>query len=148
METPNVPSCLSAAIGMAVRDLDAVSKDDRFVIHMERWFRPDTAYGKKTCYVCLAGSVIANSFKRDPNEQLEGGLEEEYGETWQKIFYALDEVRTGSIDFARRYWPDGWKLDTDGSEFDFEMPPYKPENHDEYVQKLLDLTKQLEAAGT
>lgn len=56
MKLPDKPSKL---ILLALRDLELVEKDKRYKVKMEYWHQPI----EKKCYVCLAGSVLAKSFK-------------------------------------------------------------------------------------
>jgi len=53
---PNKPSKL---LRLALKDLEWCEKHDEYVISMEHWHKPMGS----TCYVCLAGSVIAHSLE-------------------------------------------------------------------------------------
>jgi hypothetical protein len=95
---PNKPSAL---IRLAVADLTAVEKQKKkFEIRMNQWFTPNSELEddpkKKKCYVCFAGSVMANTMKLDPEEYQEPYTVDD--EDAEKKLYALNDFREGHIE--------------------------------------------------
>lgn len=88
-----LPKKLSALLRLAVRDAQAIEKMDGYELYMYNYHRP--AYGD-TCYVCMAGAVMATSLGADRRKStgpsdfgaLEGRLR------------AIDGMREGLVDFA------------------------------------------------
>jgi hypothetical protein len=85
---PAPPEKLSDLIELALGDLEKVEKDERYRVDMEAWHTP--LNGK--CRVCLAGSVIAQTFLT-PVDKYTLGTRSEVGQEWSDAFDALNAVR-------------------------------------------------------
>lgn len=65
-----LPSKPSALIRQAVRDLQSCERSSRYWIDMHQWHTPHGDHDD-VCYVCLAGSVMAQSLGSDPSEVMD-----------------------------------------------------------------------------
>ena len=92
---------------IALHDFRAILADDRYRAHFSSWH----SYNEKsnTCYVCLAGAVIAGTFGINYNESApddDAGDEYEWFFTFTSSykeragFRALDCLRRGEVDNA------------------------------------------------
>lgn len=89
---PNKPSELCR---VALNDLAKCRKDPRYVIDMMHWHLPvDENY----CAVCLAGSVMAQTFNAPINQEFRPN---QFGVDRYKLL-ALNEFREGMIAFGLR----------------------------------------------
>jgi len=61
-----LPEKASDAIRMVVKDLEAIEKDDRYVVDMEVWHKPSLS-GK--CHVCMAGAYLARNTSAEPYQR-------------------------------------------------------------------------------
>ena len=86
---PNKPSAL---IRVAIADMKAASKSRKYTINMDHWHLPSDRGTKetKTCYVCLAGSVMAFSLDACRKEVVSTVHYDDYTED---RLIALDEFR-------------------------------------------------------
>lgn len=85
---------LSDLLQLAFDDLLIVSKDDRYTLHMEKWHEPATYTG--TCYVCMAGAVMANTMKV-PVDMSDSPLHYK-NQKW--FLLAIDSMRIGNPERA------------------------------------------------
>src|SRR5687767_4349571 len=90
---PDKPSDL---ILLALHDLEAVEKDERYRVNMYAWHDPN---GR--CSVCLAGAVMAGTLGASPNVHRAPFMFDD--DTRWKL-RSLDALRAGSISEALRYW--------------------------------------------
>lgn len=67
----------SELIELALSDLLKIERDPRYEINMSVWHSGslDTAAGASPCYVCLAGSVLAKTFRIPVRHRIGHGLE-------------------------------------------------------------------------
>lgn len=86
MKLPTKPSEL---IRLALGDLRKCEDDPDYIIDMISWHEP----GRNTCYVCLAGAVMAKSLGADRYHDFEPDsfADVEY------LLFALDHFRAGDI---------------------------------------------------
>lgn len=89
-----LPDKPSAMIRLAIADMKALMerKDLKYKIDMNTWHEND---GRGTCYVCLAGSVMANTLKVPHEEDIEP-FDLSNPQVADKL-RALNEFRKGSI---------------------------------------------------
>lgn len=62
MKNIDPPTTASAIIRLAINDLTKVEKNKNYKIDMTEWH---LKFENGPCYVCLAGSVMANTLKID-----------------------------------------------------------------------------------
>ena len=92
----------SGKIRLALIDLEAAERSPRYRIDMDTWHAPDNA--SNTCYVCLAGAVMANRHAIRPDQtyvgpfDADGPNEFSADQRWDDLFSALDEFRTGYVE--------------------------------------------------
>jgi hypothetical protein len=84
------PKKLSAAILMALKDLEAVERDPRYKVNMHMWHGPHMF----KCNVCFGGAVLAKTIKVDISKDFNCS---DFGDDWKKVFKALDNVREGFV---------------------------------------------------
>lgn len=58
-----LPDKLSDLIDVALRDLEQVEKDKRYVIDMQAWHSPKG----DACHICFAGAVMAGTLGKAPD---------------------------------------------------------------------------------
>ena len=88
--TDKLPDKPSELIRLALHDLELCEQDDRYIIDMGKWHRPEY----DICAVCLAGSVMAKSLNK--KRHASGGPAKYKSITSRKL-YALNEFRLGNI---------------------------------------------------
>lgn len=92
-----LPDKLHELLHLALHDLEMVQKDPSYTINMGDWHNYSSRV--KTCYVCLAGCVMANSLEVPYAVTIEpanlGGSEEDDHNA--KCLYALDRLRLGRV---------------------------------------------------
>ena len=86
-----------AMLQLALADFDVISKDPRYQINMGSWHEPGLVRDKfnqvtPICFVCLAGAVMAGTFKQSPHRDL---LPRDFSTDWSYVFSALDDMRKG-----------------------------------------------------
>ena len=86
-ELPDKPSQL---IYMALGDLEKVENDDRYTVDMVKYHVAED----DTCYVCLAGAVMAKRLPTHPTVSISPSL---FRKDIEDKLQALDEFRTHSI---------------------------------------------------
>lgn len=130
-QLPDKPSEL---IRVALQDLEAVENDSRYSVDMDVWHEPDTY---TTCYVCLAGSVIAKSLGAPATHSQNP---DHYPYSVERKLRALDWLRAGFIkeflECLRCPLPESLPDETDYI--------YYGEN---FKEALLDISAILEAEG-
>lgn len=87
---PDKPSELCR---VALADLAKCRQDPRYIIDMMQWHEP---YDEDHCVVCLAGSVMAQTFNVPIDEECRPN---QFGVDRRKL-HALDEFREGLIAFG------------------------------------------------
>ncbi len=97
---PNKPSQL---IKLALTDLETVEKNPRYEIDMERWHEPwiermdSDGHREYICHVCLAGAVLANTFKEDYHKNFDPY---HFSPEVKTKLIAIDYLRQGEIEDA------------------------------------------------
>ena len=87
MRLPDKPSEL---IRLAIKDLELCEADPRYVIAMGHWHNP----GAAVCYVCLAGSVMANTLGTDHKRFMNPAL---FGDRVAPQLDALYNFKSGDV---------------------------------------------------
>ena len=84
---------------MALADLYKVERlKDRFHVDMNLWHCPEiNDSGKKSCAICLAGAVIAQTLKANDTNYI---LPCDYPESTENRLEALDCFRVGNVDIG------------------------------------------------
>lgn len=90
------PKKLSEAIHLALHDLELVEFDPNYLVDMGNWHRRSLDGTK--CIVCFAGSIMAKSLEADPKKDI--WFDSFGSKRWERVFLALDKVRTGRIQMA------------------------------------------------
>lgn len=90
MKKVKPPKKLSQAIMLALNDLALVEKNPKYEVDMADWHY----YEDDTCFVCFAGSIIAQTFGVNPKKTIWANS---FDADWKHIFYALDGIRKGDI---------------------------------------------------
>ena len=103
-----LPKKLSALIMLALADFNELIKLDHFEINMRNWYRRSNS----TCYICLAGAIIAKRTKNadltklgNPFESYEVGPSDYCG-SFDKIAWSLDNLRSGHLESGFDYYYD------------------------------------------
>jgi hypothetical protein len=95
-----LPKKPSALLELAIKDLEAVEKDPRYVVWMTQWHRSDytwsPAHGNK-CAVCFAGSVLAKTVKVPISQDVDTDGSDPIWVNYRKQLLALNEFRTGDV---------------------------------------------------
>ena len=65
-----LPEKLSDCIDVALKDLELVVGDPRYIVDFEKWHVPDSTQFNTQCTVCFAGSVMAKSLGIDPAKDM------------------------------------------------------------------------------
>ena len=89
-----LPKTLSGWITAAVEDAKALSKKRGFKLNMYEWNAINYDGTRATCMVCLGGACIVGRGIVAPGEIFSGDGEE--------IAYALDDIRSGNVEFAAK----------------------------------------------
>lgn len=97
---PQAPEKLSAAIRLALHDLEIVEKDPRYSVDMNTWHSGSRYSSDGKCHVCFAGSVMAVSREFDINYCMDA---QGSPWDWKLVYHALDEVRRGRVSRALLY---------------------------------------------
>lgn len=95
---PPVPTTLSAALTMALDDVDEIRQNPKYVLAMGTWHSmswPD----RTTCHVCMAGAVMATRLLRGADGTYDP---EDFGDSWRRVFWAIDDMRGGHFISAYR----------------------------------------------
>lgn len=96
--TIQLPDKPSELIRLALSDLRKCEGDPNYEIRMEEWHRPGT--DGETCWVCLAGSVMAKSLNAERDCFL---YPTDFGtEGWKKL-QALNSFRNGNLVYGLQY---------------------------------------------
>lgn len=133
---PAPPATCSALIRLALADLKAVRELPGYEVQMSSWHEQMEADG--TCYVCLAGAVMARTLKADPEMDLCPPDYEDEG--WQEPLSALNELRLGNLAYAGRIWkPAALKIPH------FDVPSYNADS-DRFITTMEAMAAAYEAA--
>lgn len=87
----------SELIRVALADLEAVEKDDRYRVDMRVWHGRSDESKEGPCFVCLAGAVMAKSLGADLYNYL---VPYDFGEEIDYRLIALDSFRQGFVEAA------------------------------------------------
>lgn len=138
IKVPVLPDLPSALIRVAVRDLEAVEQDERYIVDMETWHDPSNV--PDVCSVCLAGAVIARA-GNSPMHNISPFNFESIDVRFKLC--ALDSFRSGDIavGVAYMYMPGRNTMikDRDITEYDLDPARFKRE--------MLVLADDLEREG-
>lgn len=92
---------LSQLLSQALDDYDTISENENYVINMSDWHTPTW---QCKCAVCLAGCVLANTIRLDPDYMVGnmGSLvtDDIISLNDYRKLNALDDLRTGNISHA------------------------------------------------
>lgn len=91
--TKKLPNRLSSLLRMAVEDAKICEATPGYTLRMGHWHTPD--YSEKTCYVCLAGAVMAVEQQMPWGENIENSLAIPSSEIERGKLRAIDHMRTG-----------------------------------------------------
>jgi hypothetical protein len=96
---PKFPDKFSAAIRMALRDLEAAENTPGYVVDMGKWYENQSFTGNPVCHVCLAGAVIARAGQCSI-VVVPGHFDYDI----EKKLQALDSIRSGNLAMALCVW--------------------------------------------
>lgn len=97
-----LPEKQSALLRLAVKDAQVIEKNKNYKFNMGKWHYPE--YNFKTnkndgkCSVCMAGAIIANTFKVSSKKQF-SPFDFEDIDTTIKL-QKVDELRSGHISYS------------------------------------------------
>lgn len=98
----------SELIKLALRDLEAAEKSERYVVSMDEWHEPITDYNDakptKKCVVCLAGSVMAGTLGESLNAST---WPDDFDERTYSYLVALNEFRKSGMCYGVRWMRNG-----------------------------------------
>lgn len=86
---------LSGVLEVAMLDLKKVLRGKKYLVDFDNWHQPDPELG--VCRVCLAGAVIAKTFKAQAKQAVQLN---DFSDGERTRLAALDEVRRGEIKYA------------------------------------------------
>jgi len=89
-----LPDKIGDLIRLAVKDLTLCEDDPQYKINMEYWHKP--GWVTDLCYVCLAGSVIAQTLEMSPNLYYSPGCQirgKRIGDVVEAKIRLLDSLR-------------------------------------------------------
>ena len=92
-----LPEKLSDCIDVALKDLELVVGDPRYIVDFEEWHVPGGAQFNTQCTVCFAGSVMAKSLGIDPAKDM---VPSDFGSHSQMRLRAIDDIRHGRLSAA------------------------------------------------
>jgi len=128
------PKKLYQALELAMKDLRAVEKMKTVNINMGNWFDKTNESG---CFVCLAGAVMYRHSKQAKYGCGSASPMRFLG-SWERIFYALDNLRAGNIRGAmmRFYDQTQANLDVNVIEYHADRVQFKKD-----MKKVLNILK-------
>ena len=150
-----VPELLSAAIDMAVTDLEAVEKDAAYRVNMSDWHVPNKTPGD-FCEVCFAGSIMAKTLNLSRDEYIEiADMKTYFGPKWQAVFLTLDSLRGKDLlEDALYEWdgvfPDGCPIKYTELVSVYNPPSYTrdPEGFKVFMRELAEKCRTIEKEHT
>ena len=83
----------SEVIMHALADLSSCEADPAYEVNMGTWHEPDFI-SRNTCFVCVAGAVIAKSYHTNPRTPKNP---DDFSEQVKEKFFALECFRRGDI---------------------------------------------------
>lgn len=93
-----LPEKFSAAIRLAIRDMQALAKSSKYKIDMNFWH--EVIPSENRCHVCMAGAVLTRNFHVKRHEDV---LNHDIFDTDQRL-KAFDFLRSGLVSLAlKRY---------------------------------------------
>lgn len=142
-----LPKRPSKLLLVALRDLRAIEQDSRYTVDMRVWHNPEFSYGLlgsvRVCEVCLAGAVIARSFRTPIQRGVTPG---NLTPSRRRKLYALDAFRQGCI-HSGLHW---LQISSD------EIPPELPlrvevvsyhDDRDLWHKQMFQLVRRLQRVG-
>lgn len=92
-----LPKKQSALIRLAVRDAKVIKQNKKYILNMSHWHQPTN---NGICEVCLAGSVIANTFKVSEKECLDPWDMDQFSSNWNcNRLRDINKIRMGSLNY-------------------------------------------------
>ncbi len=125
----------------ALADLKLCEASDDYVINMGHWHEPNN---QGQCMVCLAGSVLAQTFESDKNMPLVSAPGGEFSEFNETRIYALNAFREGSVYWGLYHM--GYRVSGMVDE-EFRVDVYDAKDPSLFHSQLNDLADYLEAEG-
>lgn len=101
-----LPKKLGKLLTLALDDLEEIEKDSRYRVCMANFHGPSK--GGDKCQVCLAGAVMANTFKTDHTKVQ---MPHDFSSATDNALRALDSLRQGHIYNAQQYMRKGIRRD-------------------------------------
>jgi hypothetical protein len=140
-EVARLPEQMSELLQLALDDLAKAERSKRYTVSMGSWHVYDP--GTDTCFVCLAGAVMARTLK-EPRKRY--CTSEDFEGATGYCLHALDYLRMGYIReaYAARYGEGGVR--PDGLPEGIEIPPYETRRK-EWWARMRQLVKMLREAG-
>lgn len=90
------PKTLSAAVRLALHDLELVERDDRYIVKMGVWHGPTSMPGNPYCAVCFAGCVMVKTLELPIVERVDSNMHQ-FPSPWRMVFHSLDMFRIGEV---------------------------------------------------
>lgn len=145
------PERFSDMILLALEDLEKCEKNPLYIIDMTNWYRHEG----ETCKVCLAGSVMAQSFGLNQTEEGRNRRipPSKFGTIADMKLTALENVRVGDVQSALlnyyHFEPDKReKIDRYVDEYGVrEVIHEYEESEDLFREKLREISEQLREFG-
>lgn len=113
-----LPDRLYLTLELAVADMQACYADPAYIVNMKYWHLPVSREGgpgparrfensrAEVCSVCLAGSVIAQTFNGDARLELDPSSIPNLSSRDYDALFALNEIRQGEIAMAISHFYD------------------------------------------
>ena len=134
--TKTLPDKASELIRVALKDLEACEKSEKYHIYMGTWHEPEPT--ERPCAVCLAGAVMAQSLGAKTSEMYEPV---DFDENENKL-EALNEFRDGDLAAAFEWLGVEWE-----GESTVDVARYFDEDSSQFKEDMNNLADKLEAAG-
>ena len=144
----HLPSTPSELIRAALADLRACERDDGYRVDMDDWHWPTMDdRGRKVCYVCLAGAVMAQTLDVPHDLRIFDDDLEQYGGRVEDGLRALDCFRIGEIDVGLSYLHhEVGKLSEEWQQYAYEAE-YDPADPDKFHVRMNELANYLASCG-
>ena len=89
-----LPNKASDLLELAMKDMKMIEKNPLYIIDMGSWHSPEFQSFEFDCAVCLAGCVMANTLKVNPELPREP---EDFNNDIKHKLYAIDDLRQGHV---------------------------------------------------
>lgn len=138
-----LPDKLSALTRVALKDLEKIEQDQRYVVDMSEWHWMDKS---GECHVCFAGVVMAGTLTSSLYDSL---TPVSFDEDTRKKLLALDEMRSGYVQNAVHTLRNvnGVSEDTLSSAYDLDTPLNYADDPEWFKARLYEIADKLEAMG-